>query len=57
MTHFRDVLLNSYTKYKDFVRIFFTAFYLLREKYHVVEKFGISLRQEAHIRTSTALFK
>ena len=56
ITHFRDLLLHSDTKYIDFVRIFFTAFYLLGEKYRVVEKFGISLRPEAHIRTSTALF-
>ena len=57
MTHFRDLLLHSDTKCVDFVRIFFTAFYLSGEKYRVVEKFGISLRPEAHIRTSTSLFK
>ena len=49
-------LLHFDTKYIDLVRIFLTAFYLLREKYCVVEKFGISLRPEAHIRTITALF-
>ena len=50
-------LLHSNTKYIDFVRIFFTAFYLLKGKYHIAEKFGISLRPEAHIRTITTLFK
>ena len=50
-------LLHFNTKYIDFVRIFLTAFYLLREKYRVVEKFGIFLRPEAHIRTITVLFK
>ena len=50
-------LLHSDTKYIDFVRTFFTAFYLLREKYRVAETFGISLRPEAHIRKITAQFK
>ena len=50
-------LLHSDTKYIDFVRTFCTAFYLLREKYRVAEKFGISLKPEAHIRKITAQFK
>ena len=40
----------------DFVRLFFTAFYLLRQKYRVVERFGISLRPQAHIPIITAPF-
>ena len=33
------------------------CFHLLREKYRVVEKFGVSLRPEVHIQTITPLFK
>ena len=57
MHQFSNYYIPFRYKIYRFCKNILYCFHLLREKYRVVEKFGISLRPEAHIQTITPLFK